>query len=148
MLRSLILNQEEGQFIQLLGLASKPTNKLVNSHLETLLVLGQATSNTNSLDSPWLGFKGSHHLPPYNILCVYPWHLHPNNILSWDSQRGVQKLSRFELSRLWELIFPNEVQSKLVAFFKSFSTMCRTPPAHTRIGSIPDFQWSGIKLPI
>ncbi len=86
------------------GLASKPTNKLVKSHSKSLLVLGQATGNTDSLDSPRPGFEGSHHLPPYSILCVSPWHLHPNGFLSWDSQGGVPKLSRFGLLGLWELI--------------------------------------------
>ncbi len=46
------LDQEEGQLIQLLDHASKATNKLVSSHLETLLVLGQATGNIDSFDSP------------------------------------------------------------------------------------------------
>ncbi len=32
--------------------------------------MGQATGNTTSLDSPWPGLGGSHHLPPYSILCV------------------------------------------------------------------------------
>ncbi len=67
-------------------------------------MLGQATGNTNSLDSPRLGLRGSHHLPPYSILYVFPWDLHPNDFLSWDSQGGVLKMSRFGLSRLWELI--------------------------------------------
>jgi hypothetical protein len=26
--------------------------------------------------------------------------------------------------------------------------LCRTPPTHTGIGSIPDFLWSGVKLPV
>jgi hypothetical protein len=81
----------------LLGRASKPTNKLVSSHLETLLVLGQVTGNTNSFDSPRPGLGGSHHLPPYNILCVCPRHLHPDGFLS-------RKLSRFKLPGLWDLI--------------------------------------------
>jgi hypothetical protein len=82
----------------------KPTNKLVRSHSESLLVLGQATSNMESLDSPWLGLGGSHHLPPYSILYVSPRHLHPNGFLSQDSQGGVPKLSRFRLPPLCELI--------------------------------------------
>jgi hypothetical protein len=69
-------------------------------------VLGQATGNTNSLDSPLPRFGGSHHLPPYNILYVAPPHPHPNGFYSWDSQGGVSKLSRFELPGLWELITP------------------------------------------
>ncbi len=28
---------------------------------------------------------------------------------------------------------------KLVALFKSFPRVCRTPPAHTKVGLIPDF---------
>jgi hypothetical protein len=32
--------------------------------------------------------RGSHHLPPYNILYACPWSLHPIVILSWDSQVG------------------------------------------------------------
>ncbi len=80
---------------------------MVSSHSESLLVLGQATGNTDSLDSPRLGLGGSHHLPPYSILCVTPRHPHPNGYLSRDSQGGVSKLSRFGLSRLWELITPS-----------------------------------------
>jgi hypothetical protein len=63
--------------------------------------------NTDSLDSPWPGLKGSHHLPPYSILYVFPPDLHPNCFLSQDSQGGVPKLSRFGLLRLWKLITPN-----------------------------------------
>jgi hypothetical protein len=78
---------------------------LVSSLPKTLLVLGQAaTGNTDSFDSPWPGLKGSHHLPPYSILCISLPHLHPNGFYSWDSQGGVPKLSRFEFPGLWELI--------------------------------------------
>jgi hypothetical protein len=67
-------------------------------------VLGQATGNTDSLDSPRPKLGGSHHLPPYSIICVTPPHPHPNGFYSRDSQGGVSKLSRFGLPRLWELI--------------------------------------------
>ncbi len=70
-------------------------------------MLGQATGNTNSLDSPRPKLRGNHHLPPYSILCVCPWHLHLNDFLSQDSQGGVSKLSRFGLLGLWELITPS-----------------------------------------
>jgi hypothetical protein len=80
---------------------------LVNLHSGSLLVLGQATGNTDSLDSSRAGLRGSHHLPPYSILCVCPWSLHPNGFLSWVSQGGVRKLSQFRLPRLWELITPS-----------------------------------------
>jgi len=42
----------------------------------------------------------------------------------------------------------DEVWSKLVALLKSFSMVCRIRPAHTGIGSNPDFFWSEVKLPI
>jgi len=69
-------------------------------------MLGQATSNLDSLDSPRLGLGGGHHLPSYSILCVTPLHLHPNGLFSQDSQGGVPKLSRLRLPGLWELITP------------------------------------------
>jgi hypothetical protein len=69
-------------------------------------VLGQATSNTDSLDSPRPGLGGSHHIPPYSILCVTPPHLHPNGFYSRDSQGAVPKLFRFGLLGLWELVTP------------------------------------------
>jgi hypothetical protein len=58
----------------------------------------------DSLDSPWPELEGSHHLPPYNILCASPRHPHPNGFLSWDSQGGVPKMSRFGLPRLCTII--------------------------------------------
>ncbi len=69
-------------------------------------MLGQATGNTDSLDLPRPGLGGSHHLPPYSILCVTLPHPHPNGFYSRDSQRGVLKLSWFGLSGLWALITP------------------------------------------
>ncbi len=44
----------------------------------TPLVLRQATGNTDTQDSPRPGLGGSHHLPPYIILCGWPRSLHPN----------------------------------------------------------------------
>ncbi len=70
-------------------------------------MLGQATGNTNSLDSPRLGLRGNHRLPPYSILCVTSSHLHPNGTFSRDSQGGVPKLSRFGLLGLWAFITPS-----------------------------------------
>jgi hypothetical protein len=117
-------------------------HKLVSPYSGSTLVLGQATGNTDSLDSPQPGLRGSHQLPPYSIICVCPRDLHPNGFLSRDSSL---KLSRFGLSRLWELITPSShlrlgwSLSKLVALLKSFPTVCCTPPSHTWIGSILDF---------
>jgi len=74
--------------------------------IRNTLVSGQATSNHDSLDSSRPGLRGSHHLPPYSILCVAPSHPHPNGFYSRDSQGGVLKLSHFGLPGLWELITP------------------------------------------
>jgi len=58
----------------------------------------------DSLDSPRPGLGGSHHFPPYNILCITPRRPHPNDFYSRDSQGGVPKLSQFGLPGLWELV--------------------------------------------
>jgi hypothetical protein len=47
---------------------------------------------------------GGHHLPPYSILCTFPWGPHPNGFLSWDSQVGVPKLPKLGLPQLWSPI--------------------------------------------
>jgi hypothetical protein len=60
--------------------------------------------NSDSLDSPRPGLGGSHHLPPYSILCSSARRLHPNGSFSRDSQSGVSKLSRFGLPGLWAFI--------------------------------------------
>jgi hypothetical protein len=62
----------------------------------------QATLDSQDSPQPELG--GSHHLPPYSILCASPRHLHPNGFLSWNSQGGVPKLSRFGLPPLCGVI--------------------------------------------
>ncbi len=42
------------------------------------LVLGRATGNMDTQDSPRPKLGGSHHLPPYSILYGWPRSLHPN----------------------------------------------------------------------
>jgi hypothetical protein len=64
-------------------------------------VLGQATGNSNSQDSPWPGLGRSHHLPSYSIFFFSSQDSHPNGFLSRDSQVGVLKLPKLRLSRLW-----------------------------------------------
>jgi len=70
-------------------------------------VLGPTTGNTDTQDSPRPGLGGSHHLPPYSILCTSLRRLHPNGFFSRDSQVGVPKLSRVGVLKLWELISPD-----------------------------------------
>ncbi len=57
-------------------------------------------------DSPRPGLKGSHHLPPYSILCSSSPRLHPNGSFSRDSQVGVPKLSLVGVPGLWTFIAP------------------------------------------
>jgi hypothetical protein len=57
--------------------------------------------NSDSQDSPQPGLEGSHHFPPYSILCASPRGPHPNGILSQDSQVGVSKFPNLGLLRLW-----------------------------------------------
>ncbi len=66
--------------------------------------VGTSHGHLDTLDSPRPGFGGSHHLPPYNILCSFTQRLHPNDFFSRDSQGGVPKLSRFGLLGLWASI--------------------------------------------
>jgi hypothetical protein len=70
-------------------------------------VLGRATGNTDTQDSPRPGLRGSHHLPPYSILCSSPRRWHPNGYFSWDSRVGVPKLSRVGVPGLWTPISPD-----------------------------------------
>jgi len=66
--------------------------------------MDEPRSNTDSQDSPRPRLGGSHHLPPYSILCAWPWDEHPNVILSRNSQVGVPKFPKLKLSWLWRPI--------------------------------------------
>jgi hypothetical protein len=70
-------------------------------------VLGRATGNTNTQDSPRPGLGGSHHLPPYSILCSLRRRWHPNGYFSRDSRVRVPKLSRVGVPGLWTPISPD-----------------------------------------
>jgi len=83
-----------------------PTNKLVGTHSAPFWCWDKPRATLDSLDSPRPELGGSHHLPPYSILCSCLPHLHPNGSFSHDSQSGVPKLSRFGLPGLWTLITP------------------------------------------
>jgi hypothetical protein len=70
--------------------------------------LGVGTSHGHfyTQDSPRPRLRGSHHLPPYSILCSSPPRLHPNDSFSQDSQVGVLKLSWVGVLGLWTAIAP------------------------------------------
>jgi hypothetical protein len=87
---------------------------VVSSHSGTPLGVGTSHGQLDSLDSPRPELEGSHHLPPYNILCASPPRLHRSGSFSRDSQVGIPKLSWNCLETvpggvpgLWELISPN-----------------------------------------
>jgi hypothetical protein len=67
---------------------------VVSLHLGTPLGVGISHGHFGRQDTPRPGLGGSHHLPPYNILCATFRGLHPNGSFSQDSQVGVPKLSR------------------------------------------------------
>jgi len=85
---------------------SKTNHKRVNYHSGTPLGVGTSHGHLDSLDSARLGLEGSHHLPPYSIICSSGWRLHSNGSFSRDSQGGVLKLSWVGVPGLWELISP------------------------------------------
>jgi len=67
---------------------------VVGSHSGTPLGVGTSHGHFGPQDTPQPGLGGSHHLPPYSILCTTFQGLHPNGSFSRDSQVGVPKLSR------------------------------------------------------
>jgi hypothetical protein len=68
--------------------------------------VGTCHGHLDTQDSPRPGLGRSHHLPPYSILCVSSWRLHPNGSFSRDSQVGVPKLSRVGVPGLWTATAP------------------------------------------
>jgi hypothetical protein len=88
------------------GPTSKTNPKLVRTHFASIWCWDKPRATLDSLDSPRPGLGGSHHLPPYSILYVTPWHMHQNGFYSRDSQGEVPKLSWFGLPGLWEIIIP------------------------------------------
>jgi hypothetical protein len=64
----------------------KLNNKLVSAWFKHFWCMDESRAHTDSQDSPRPKLGGSHHLPPYSIICAWPWGLHPNVILFWDSQ--------------------------------------------------------------
>jgi hypothetical protein len=67
-------------------------------------MLARATSKFELTRLTMARTWGSHHLPPYSILCVSPQDPHPNDILFRDSQMGVPKFPKLGLLWLWGLI--------------------------------------------
>jgi hypothetical protein len=60
--------------------------------------------NSDSQDSPRPGLGGSHHLPPYTILCSLPWGHIQMFFLFRHSQVKVPKFPQLGLLQLWRWI--------------------------------------------
>jgi hypothetical protein len=89
-----------------MNLHKKQTTHVVSSHSGTPLGVGTSHGHFGPRDTPRPGLGGSHHLPPYSILCVSPRKLHLNGTFCWDSRNGVPKLSRVEVPGLWTTTAP------------------------------------------
>ncbi len=63
--------------------ASKTNPELVRIHSALIWCWDKPRATLDSLDSPRLGLGGSHHLPPYSILCVTPQRSTPHDELSF-----------------------------------------------------------------
>jgi hypothetical protein len=99
-------------------------------------VLGGATGNTDTQDSPRPGLGGCHYLPPYSILCSSRRRWHPNGHFSRDSRVGVPKSSRVGVPGLWTPISPDcRVRSR--RSLKQSCSPCRglfNAVSHSQIG--------------
>ncbi len=82
----------------------KSNNKLVRAYLKCFWCMDKPQANMDSQDSSWFGLGGSHHLPPYNIMCAWPWGQHPKVILSQYFQIGVTKFPKLGFSQFWRPI--------------------------------------------
>ncbi len=103
-------------------------------------MLGQATGNTDTQDSPRPGLGGSHHLPPYSILCDSPWSPHPNGYFSRDSRVGVPKSRQMGLLGLWSPITLRvDLQSQCgLKQSCSFRQELSNAVSHSRIGHLEE----------
>jgi hypothetical protein len=118
-------------------------------------VLGRTTGNTDTQDSPRLGLGGSHHLPPYSILCTSPRGLHPNDF----SFPGLPSAS-LEIAPAGTLatLEPHnfvskpwiEVRSKAKLYLssRSFQRYVAHHLQTSKSGQFLTFFWSGVKLAI
>ncbi len=88
------------------NLYPKTNQKGISLAFGTPLGVGTRHGHLNTQDSPRPGLGGSHHLPPYSILCGWLRKLHPNGTFCWDSRNGVPKLSWVGVPGLWTAIAP------------------------------------------
>jgi len=71
------------------------------------LGVGTSHGQLGLLDSPRPELGGSHHLPPYIILCVSPPRLHPNGSFFPGLPSWSPEIVPVGVSGLWELVTPD-----------------------------------------
>ncbi len=67
-------------------------------------MLGQATGNFRLIRFTTAGLGGSHHLPPYSILCASPWGPHPNGLFVSGLPKGSLETAKVGLPQLCKAI--------------------------------------------
>ncbi len=78
-----------------------PNNKLINASLEHFWCMDKSWAYMDSQNSPQPELEGSHHLPPYIILCVWSQRLHPNIIFLKTPKSRVSKFPKLGFPPLW-----------------------------------------------
>ncbi len=116
---------------------------MVSSHSVAPLGVGTSHGHFDTQDSPRPRLGGSHHLPPYSILCTTTLRLHPNSFFSQDSQvesRNCPEIVPVGVPRLQELISPDcQVRSRW-GLNQSYSSLREVSNAmsHSRFGCRED----------
>jgi hypothetical protein len=59
------------------------------------------TDSQNSHDSSWPELGGSHHFPPYNIFCDWPWGYTQMSFFLGPPKLGVPKFPKLGLLQFW-----------------------------------------------
>ncbi len=137
------------------GPAHKP-HKVVSAQLEHLWCWDEPRANTQ--DSPRPGLGGSHHLPPYSILCSSPRGPHPNGF-SLPGLPGFPGGSpKIAPTRTPATLEPHnfarrrriEVRSKakLQLSSRAFQWYVARCLQLSKSGRFPTFFWSGVKLAV
>jgi hypothetical protein len=98
------ITKSDKQFIYSFESTSNQPTSWLTHYWSTFGVKEESRATSDSQDSPRSGLGGSHHLPPYSIICASLQGLHPNGFLSRDSQGGLLKLPRFGLPQLCGII--------------------------------------------
>jgi len=111
-----------------------------------------STSSTSFTQPSTFGSR--HHSPPYNILCAFPWGLHPNVIFPHDFQVGVPKLGllqsqNFGLSYLFQIKSFLKIRSQYLIALKNIFPMVYSTPQLDLIWPLFSRDLSlGVKFPI